>query len=832
MVSGRYLMISVAAGLLMSCGGGGGSSPPVSVTPPPPPPPPAPPTLTVDTALSAKSDFCFQGGSLRQSGPDTNGNGTLDASEIETEEASCNATSINPDANFRRTAFFPACDQPDLGCNLNSVTNAESVDATSDGNTLVYTDRFREVLGLVDITNASLPIGLGTIALTGRPTSVAVKDQTALVAMIIETGSGPSGGQVAIVDIPSRAVLRTINLGGAPDAIAISPDRSKAVIAVENEGAATRGTDSEIRDGFIGILDISADDTASWSLSSLSLSASVNGGLVGPEPESVDINMDNIAAITLQENNHVVLVDLASETVSEEFTAGSLLLDGIDIDDERPREIDQTQALNVSHPRQPDGIVWISAKAMATINEGERNNSGTRDFTVFEKDGTLVHTEGNAIDRHIARIGHYPDKRSDERGSEPESADIGNFGDERYLLIATERSHNVLVYNAADPANPVFKQILPASTSPESVKTIEGRNLFVVASLSDDRGNHRAGITIYEYGQQTPTYPVLESVDRSAGIPIPWASLSGLGADLSDPSLIYAVDDGFFNFNRIFHIDISVTPARIVDEIFVTDPDGLIADLPVASLTRNSGAFDAKDREDLVNADGTVNLDPEGIVPASGGGFWIAAEGKGTYDSTLFEPIESRNRIFKTNADGVITDIISLPDNVNLIQSKYGFAGIAESNGKLVVPFERDWNNEVTPRIGIFDVASRDWQFVFYDLDNAASQNGGTVNLSGITAIGNDKYLVLERDDQGGSDAAIRRIYEIDLSNATDGAVIPKSLRRDLIASGDIPAAGGQIMPKLEGLTVTADGNFYVISDNDGVEEGSGETVFKNLGNL
>lgn len=37
---------------------------------------------------------------------------------------------------------------------------------------------------------------------------------------------------------------------------------------------------------------------------------------------------------------------------------------------------------------------------------------------------------------------------------------------------------------------------------------------------------------------------------------------------------------------------------------------------------------------------------------------------------------------------------------------------------------------------------------------------------------------------------------------------------------------------KLEGLTIAADGTVYAITDNDGVDDATGETVFLALGDL
>ena len=49
-----------------------------------------------------------------------------------------------------------------------------------------------------------------------------------------------------------------------------------------------------------------------------------------PEPEYVSINHFNVAAVTLQENNHIVLVHLPTARVIHDFSAGAVNLDNVD----------------------------------------------------------------------------------------------------------------------------------------------------------------------------------------------------------------------------------------------------------------------------------------------------------------------------------------------------------------------------------------------------------------------------------------------------------------------------------------------------------------------
>lgn len=58
----------------------------------------------------------------------------------------------------------------------------------------------------------------------------------------------------------------------------------------------------------------------------------------------------------------------------------------------------------------------------------------------------------------------------------------------------------------------------------------------------------------------------------------------------------------------------------------------------------------------------------------------------------------------------------------------------------------------------------------------------------------------------------------------------PKTLLRDVL--DDLDARSISLPDKLEGLGVTAGGELFLATDNDGVDENYGETLFFGLGVL
>jgi hypothetical protein len=738
----------------------------------------------------------------------------------------------NPDKFFNRMATFAVCSQVGASCEDSTPTAAEIVAASEDGMTLVYTNSLKGEVGFVDIVDPAAPKALGRLAMGGEPTSVTVLGAHALVAVNTSQNFINASGKLVVVDIAKRSVVTEIQLGGQPDSVARSKDGKYVAVVIENERDEKLGNGAppQAPSGYLTIVD-SVGAPATWTTRVVELKSLATLFPEDAEPEYVSINDDNVAVVTLQENNHIVLVDLPTGKVTKHFSAGAVTLSQVDLTDApRPNIVSLTQT-QASRLREPDGVTWFSKTQFATANEGDLTG-GSRGFTIFNSDGTVAYDAGNTLEHLVARIGHTNDKRSDAKGNEPENVAFGRFDGTDYLFVASERSSVLAVYDMGQKNQPVFKQVLPAALAPEGLLAIPSRNLLIAASENDDRATSstsRSALNIYQHQSAPAAYPTIQSVNRADGTPIPWSALSGLVAAPTG-SVVYGVDDSFFRGNRIFEIDTSAKPASLQREIRITDPNGKIAALAaVLPAAKDANAFDATDLAAMVNTDGSVNLDPEGIALASAGGFWIASEGNGTVGEAA-RPVLSANLVFKLSATGVIEEVIQLPAEVNAKQQRFGFEGIAESNGKLVVAFQRAWAGETQPRIGVYDLAAKTWQFMFYPLDAVTSPNMGWVGLSDITALGNNRFVVIERDNQGGPDARVKKLYRIDLSGAANGATLSKTLVRDVLP--DLRKTNGLVVEKIEGLAVLANGDVLLVNDNDGVDDNNGETWLLNLGKL
>jgi hypothetical protein len=421
-------------------------------------------------------------------------------------------------------------------------------------------------------------------------------------------------------------------------------------------------------------------------------------------------------------------------------------------------------------------------------------NGGSRGWSIFNQDGDLVYENGTTFERAIIEVGHYPDRRSDAKGVEPEGMEFGVFRGTPMAFILAERASIVGVYDLTDPSAPVLAQLLPSGLAPEGAVAIPSRNLFVTANEADliEDGGVRSHVMIYELQDVAPAYPQLTSA--GADELIGWGAISGMVADTD--GIVWAVNDSFYGFQpTIFKIDTKTTPATIVDSIPVTRRNG----------------------------DPAQQIDMEGITLDGEGGFYIASEGR--TDRVI------PHAIYHVDADGVIQfrdGEIGLPPELMAVEQRFGFEGITRVGDTLWMAVQREWADDPKHHVKLvaYNLETEEWGAVLYP---KAVPDSGWVGLSEIVAHGNYVYII-ERDNQIGAAAVTKMIYRIPLADmvpAPLGGALPvvsKEVVRDLIP--DLLSLNGYVVDKVEGLAIFADGTAWISTDNDGVDDSSGETYF------
>ncbi|GGD26283.1 esterase-like activity of phytase family protein [Sinisalibacter lacisalsi] len=705
------------------------------------------------------------------------------------------AGAANAEMNFNRIASFPVASNMAEGEDVARESSAEIIAASADGMTLAYSDSPLGVIGLVDITDPANPLPLGNITLDGEPTAVSTHGNTVFAGVNTSESYIEPSGYLLHIDLATGTEAGRCDLGGQPDSTAVAPDGAFVTVAIENERDedAGDGRVPQMPAGWVAIVPL---DGAGMMLCDQQIRADVTGlaeiAPEDPEPEFVDVNAAGEIVVTLQENNHIVVLSSTGEVVSH-FSAGAVDLEGIDATDERAALIfDESQAGVV---REPDGIQWIDNDHFVTANEGDMDG-GSRGFTVFRKDGTVVHESGPAFEHAVVQIGHYPDRRSDAKGVEPEGMEFAVFGGTPYLFLLAERASVVGVYDMTDPANPVLKQLLPSGISPEGAVAIPERNLLATANEFDgiEDGAARAHVMLYEYQDAAPAYPHLTSagMDELTG----WGAISGMVAD--EGGIVWAVNDSFYGYQpTIFKIDTSATPARIVDAIGI-----------------NRAGRPAQ------------KLDIEGITLDGEGGFWLASEGR--TDRVI------PHALYHVNAEGEIKQEIGLPAALMAVEKRFGFEGITKVGDTLWMAVQREWADDPENHVKLlaYNTESGEWGAVHYE---KTAPDYGWVGLSEITAHGDWVYLV-ERDNQLGTAAVTKLVTRVPASEMVPAAlggelpVVSREVVRDLIA--DLTSTGGYVLDKVEGLAIAADGTAWISTDNDGVDDHSGETMFFTIGTL
>ncbi|MFN7191980.1 MAG: alkaline phosphatase, partial [Rhodospirillales bacterium] len=209
---------------------------------------------------------------------------------------------------------------------------AEIVAASEDGNTLVYVDGEQNGLGFVDIADPAAPRPAGFLPLTGELTSVAVRGARAYTVVDTSPNKREVSGYVAVVDIAARRELMRCDLGGQPDSTVVSRDGRFLVVVIENERdeRLERGAIPQLPAGNLTILPLAAGGLDCAALRRVDLTGLAAVAPEDPEPEFVDVNARGEAVVTLQENNHIAIVDIASARVVAHFSAGTVTLEQVD----------------------------------------------------------------------------------------------------------------------------------------------------------------------------------------------------------------------------------------------------------------------------------------------------------------------------------------------------------------------------------------------------------------------------------------------------------------------------------------------------------------------
>ncbi|QSV63886.1 MAG: hypothetical protein HEQ26_15135 [Dolichospermum sp. DL01] len=271
------------------------------------------------------------------------------------------------------------------------------------GNTIeFYTVSNTGTLALAGSLTPTITTPAGTALI---PNSVAVKNGVVAVAYAVQntTTLAQQTGKVAFFNAGNGSFINAVDVGALPDMLTFTPDGTKVLVANEGEPNSYGQANSVDPEGSVSIINIAGGvasatvQTATFtSFNSQIASLKASGvRITGPgstvaqdlEPEYIAVAPDGLTArITLQENNAIAILDIATATITQIIPLGvkdySLPGNGIDASD-------QDGGINIQNwpvfgLYQPDAITSFSINGQAyyiTANEGD-----SRAYTGFNEE--------------------------------------------------------------------------------------------------------------------------------------------------------------------------------------------------------------------------------------------------------------------------------------------------------------------------------------------------------------------------------------------------------------------------------------------------------------
>jgi len=195
---------------------------------------------------------------------------------------------------------------------------------------------------------------MGNVSVEGEPTSVVITEELAIVGVNTSESYVTPSGSLKSLNVADRSIAVSCDLEGQPDSVALAKDASFVVVAIENE------RDEDLNDGELpqapaGNVQIFSINEGQLDCGSRKVVDLLNLAAVAPsdpEPEFVDINDLGETVLTLQENNHLVVIDKDGNVINH-FSAGAVDLEGIDTKRDGALLFTESQAGRLREPSGP-----------------------------------------------------------------------------------------------------------------------------------------------------------------------------------------------------------------------------------------------------------------------------------------------------------------------------------------------------------------------------------------------------------------------------------------------------------------------------------------------
>ncbi len=294
--------------------------------------------------------------------------------------------------------------------------SAEIVGYEKNSKRLFIVNSIAGKIDIINFSNPAVPVLIRSIAAAGI-NSIAIKDGI-IVAALENPSNKTLPGTVVFLDT-AGTTIKTLTVGVLPDMVAISPNGRYVVTANEAEPMPDYLTDPE---GSVTIVDISGGVAALTQANVRTVSFTPLNTLKNTlraqrvrlfgrfrgsndsttvaqdlEPEYVTFSPNSATAyVALQENNALIVIDLASATIGSTFGIGGVFPLGYKDHSQGANSLDasdQGGVINMTSWRvnglyQPDGIATLVTNGthyIMSANEGD-----LRDYTTPSEEARVV----------------------------------------------------------------------------------------------------------------------------------------------------------------------------------------------------------------------------------------------------------------------------------------------------------------------------------------------------------------------------------------------------------------------------------------------------------
>lgn len=455
----------------------------------------------------------------------------------------CNDNTVGPDTIEEATPVSFGLTK--IGSYEGGALGAAEITAYDSGTRRLFVvNGANGTVDVLDLSNPALPTrvgGISVVASGGVVNSVAVFD--GLVAIAIEASPKTSPGSVGLYNAADLRLLQTIPVGAQPDMITFSPDGRFILTANEGEPNSYGLPTSIDPEGSVSVITVNRGGVSTAATADF---RAFNGQeailrtqgirIYGPgasaaqdlEPEYIAVSADSRTAyVTLQENNAIAIVDIATARVTslkplgfKDHNVAGFGLDasdedgGVNTDSGTP--LIKIQPYPVKGMYMPDAIASTQINGtnyLITANEGDARadwpgfNEETRvrahctaglDPNVFPDAANLIR------DSNLGRlrITTTPNGGSAGKNVAGQCNELFSFGARSFTIWNTDIQR---VYDSGD-------ELERRTTALPNVLFNSSHDNNTLDSRSASKGPEPEGVVVAKFGKKTIAFIGLERV--------------------------------------------------------------------------------------------------------------------------------------------------------------------------------------------------------------------------------------------------------------------------------------------------------------------------------